>query len=73
MSRKERVRPSAKTSRTRVTEAVRLKPRPSVQDKMRQRQRRRAAIRSLAPRPRDVAAICAGAALGVAIALGGSL
>ncbi len=47
--------------------------RPSVRAEIRRRRRRRELLRGLVPGPRDVAAMCAGAALGVAIALGGSL
>ncbi len=72
MSQMKRVRPSAKTSRTRMTEAVRLKPRPSVQEKMRKRQRRRDLIGSLRPRAADAAVFCVVAAIAVAILVGGA-
>lgn len=72
MSQMKRVRPSAKTSRTRVTEAMRLKPRPSVQEKIRKRQSLRGLAGILTPRAGDVAVVCAVVAIAAAILVGGA-
>lgn len=72
MSQMKRVRPSRQAARTRVTEAMRLKPRPSVQEKIRKRQSLRGLAGILRPRAGGVAVACAAAAIAAAILVGGA-
>lgn len=72
MSQMKRVRPSRQAARTPVTEAMRLKPRPSVRQLDARRQRILAAVGRLAPRAGDAAVFCAVAAASIALFLGGA-
>lgn len=72
MSQMKRVRPSRQAARTRVTEAMRLKPRPSVRHIDARRRRLLAAAGRLAPRAGDAAVFCAVAVVSVALFLGGA-
>lgn len=72
MSQMKRVRPSRQAARTHVTEAMRLKPRPSVRQLDARRQRLLAAAGRLAPRAGDAAVFCAVAAVGIALFVGGA-
>ena len=72
MSQMKRVRPNRQVARTRVTEAMRLKPRPSVRHLDARRQRILAAIGRLAPRAGDAAVFCAVAVVSIALFVGGA-
>ncbi len=72
MSQMKRVRPSRQAARTPVTEAMRLKPRPSVRQLDARRQRILAAVGRLAPRAGDAAVFCAVAAASIVLFLGGA-
>ncbi len=72
MSQMKRVRPNRQAARTQVTEAMRLKPRPSVRHIDARRQRLLAAAGRLAPRAGDAAVFCAVAVVSVALFLGGA-
>ena len=72
MSQMKRVRPSRQAARTPVTEAMRLKPRPSVRQLDARCQRILAAVGRLAPRAGDAAVFCAVAAASIVLFLGGA-
>lgn len=68
----KRVRPSRQAARTQVTEAMRLKPRPSVRQLDAGRQRLLAAVSRLAPRAGDAAVFCAVSAASIALFVWGA-
>ncbi|MEC4294017.1 hypothetical protein [Adlercreutzia shanghongiae] len=72
MSQKKRVRPSLQAARTHVTEAMRLKPRPSVRHLDARRQRLALAAARYRSKAGDVAVFCAVAALSIALFVGGA-